>query len=75
MIAMVLRMNQIQVIASHNSYHIRTDKAVMRFLKNLYAMHLLPAEFNPREIDYTNVSLTEQFEKYGSARHRTRYLL
>ena len=28
-------------------------------------MRLLPAEFNPREIDYTNVPLTEQFEKYG----------
>ena len=60
-----LKLNQIQVIASHNSYHLRTDKAVLRFLKNLYGMHLMPKDLNPQGIDYTNVPLTEQFEKYG----------
>ena len=60
-----LRLNQIQIIASHNSYHVRTDKAVFRFLHDLYAMHLLPQGLNPRDIDYTNCSLTEQFQKYG----------
>ncbi len=27
-----LKINQVQVIASHNSYHLRTDAAVLRFL-------------------------------------------
>lgn len=60
-----LKLNQIQVIASHNSYHLRTDKAVLRFLKNLHALHLLPKELDPKEIDYTNAPLSEQLEKYG----------
>jgi hypothetical protein len=60
-----LKLNQIQIIASHNSYHLRTDPAVLRFLKNLYGLHLLPKDLNPKEIDYSNASLTDQFEKYG----------
>lgn len=60
-----LKLNQIQVIASHNSYHLRTDKAVLRFLNNLYKMHLMPKDLNPKGIDYTNASLTDQLEKYG----------
>ena len=60
-----LKLNQIQVIASHNSYHMRTDKAVLRFLTNLYKMHLMPKDLDPRGIDYTNVPLAEQLEKYG----------
>ena len=60
-----LRLNQIQIIASHNSYHIRTDKAVLRFLRNIYALHILPKDYNPSDLDYSNCSLTEQFEKYG----------
>jgi hypothetical protein len=60
-----LKLNQIQVIASHNSYHMRTDKAVLRFLGGLHKMHLLPHDLNPEEIDYTNVPLAEQLEKYG----------
>jgi hypothetical protein len=60
-----LKLNQIQVIASHNSYHKRTDKAVLRFLKNLYGMKLMPKDLDPQGIDYDHVSLTEQFDKYG----------
>jgi Phosphoinositide phospholipase C, Ca2+-dependent len=60
-----LKLNQIQVLASHNSYHLRTDPAVLRFLKNLYGMHLLPKDLNPKEIDYSNAPLSEQLEKYG----------
>ncbi len=60
-----LHVNQIQVIASHNSYHLRTDKAVLRFIKNLYHMGLLPRDLNPDELDYSHVPLTEQFDKYG----------
>ena len=60
-----LKMNQIQIIASHNSYHMRTDAAVLRFLKNLYALHLMPKDLNPKEIDYTHEHLKDQLEKYG----------
>ena len=60
-----LHINQIQVLASHNSYHLRTDKQVLRFIKNLYHMHLLPRDLNPDELDYSHVPLTEQFDKYG----------
>lgn len=60
-----LRMNQIQVIASHNSYHLRTDKRVLRYIRNLYKMGLLPHDLNPDELDYQHVSLTEQFDKYN----------
>ncbi len=60
-----LRINQIQIIASHNSYHMRTDPAVMRFMKNLYALHFLPRDYDPRGLDYTNAPLTEQLDKYG----------
>ena len=60
-----LKLNQIQIIASHNSYHMRTDKAVLRFLKGLHNMHLLPHGLNPDELDYTNVPLSVQLEKYG----------
>ena len=59
------RLNQIRIIASHNSYHLRTDKAVLRYLTNLFAMGLIPKEYDPRGIDYTQATLTEQFEIYG----------
>ena len=60
-----LKINQVQIIASHNSYHLRTDAAVLRFLSGLYKMHILPRDLNPEWIDYTNASLTEQLQKYG----------
>jgi hypothetical protein len=60
-----LKLNQIQILASHNSYHLRTDKAVLRFLKNLYKLHLMPRDLDPNEIDYTHEPLTIQLEKYG----------
>jgi len=60
-----LKINQIQIIASHNSYHMRTDAAVLRFLNGLYKMHILPADQNPQWIDYNHAPLTEQLEKYG----------
>jgi len=60
-----LKINQLQIIASHNSYHLKTDPAVFRFLTGLYKAHLLPADLNPEGIDYTNAPLTEQLEKYG----------
>ncbi len=60
-----LKMNQLQIIATHNSYHIKTDNAVFRFLKFLYSSGVLPGGLNPDEIDYTKDSLSVQLGKYG----------
>ena len=60
-----LKINQIQVIASHNSYHLRTDPAVLRFLVAIHGLGILPADLDPKQIDYTNASLTDQLQKYG----------
>jgi hypothetical protein len=44
---------------------MRTDKAVLRFLRNLHALHLLPKNLDPKELDYTNEPLSVQLGKYG----------
>ena len=59
-----LKLNQIQVIATHNSYHKKTDGAIFRFLSAIYALRILPADFDPKGIDYTKGSLTEQLNDY-----------
>ena len=59
-----LKINQVQIIATHNSYHIKTDKAVFRFLKFLYSSGVLPGGLNPDEIDYTKDSLSVQLGRY-----------
>ena len=60
-----LKINQIQIIASHNSYHLHTEPAILRFLTGLYNLHILPKDLNPKYIDYTNAPLTEQLQTYG----------
>lgn len=60
-----LRINQIQVIASHNSYHLKTDSAVFRLLVRLDSAGLLPAQYNPIGIDYTHLPLAEQMSNYN----------
>lgn len=59
-----LKINQVQVVASHNSYHIKTDSAILAFMLNLNSLGALPASYNPNELDYTNVSLEEQLQDY-----------
>jgi len=60
-----LKINQVQIIATHNSYHLRTDGAILRFLKFLYKTHLLPKDLNPGEIDYTKDPLSVQLGQYN----------
>jgi len=57
-----LKMNQIQIIASHNSYRIRTDDTILGFLKSLQSM--LPANLNPDDLDYTHENFDVQFSNY-----------
>ncbi len=60
-----LKINQLQIIASHNSYHLKTEPAIFRFLSFIHALGILPSSYNPQYIDYSNASLTEQLDKYG----------
>lgn len=60
-----LKLNQVQIIATHNSYHLTTDQAILRFLRSLYKSKLLPHGLNPAEIDYTKDSLSVQLGRYS----------
>ena len=60
-----LKINQIQIIASHNSYHLVTDSVVVAFLANLSTTGLLPAEYDPIELDYTHLPLAQQLNDYN----------
>ncbi|HWB62792.1 MAG TPA: Ca2+-dependent phosphoinositide-specific phospholipase C, partial [Chitinophagales bacterium] len=60
-----LKMNQVQIVATHNSYHLKTTPAVFRFLKFLYSSGLLPGGLNPDEIDYRKDSLSVQMGRFG----------
>ena len=60
-----LKLNQVQIIATHNSYHLKTDKAVFRFLQFLHHARFLPKGLNPDELDYTKDSLSVQLGQYN----------
>ena len=60
-----LKINQIQIIASHNSYHLHTDSAVYVFLERLDSMGALPAQYAPVGIDYAHLPLAEQMSDYN----------
>ncbi|MFN8284513.1 MAG: Ca2+-dependent phosphoinositide-specific phospholipase C [Chitinophagales bacterium] len=57
-----LKINQIQTLGSHNSYHKRANKFVLRFLKGLSG--ILPKEFNPKELDYAHEPLNVQLDSF-----------
>lgn len=58
-----LRLNEIQVLGSHNSYRIRPDADILEVLETLQGA--LPNSFNPKELDYSHLPLKLQFENYG----------
>ena len=60
-----LQLNQIQVIASHNSYRLRTRDSVLILLNGLYQSGVLPANLNPRGLDYTHLPIDQQLSNYG----------
>lgn len=60
-----LHINQIEVLASHNSYHKKTDSAVFAYISAADSLGFIPDAYNPAYIDYNNVSLTEQLNTYG----------
>ena len=44
-----LKINQVQTLGSHNSYHQRANKFVLNFLKGFNA--IAPKEFKPKDLD------------------------
>lgn len=62
-IADSLRINQIQIIGSHNSYRQKTHQPIYDFAQSVSG--LLPASLNPSDWDYTHIPLPEQFSDYG----------
>ena len=63
LIADSLRINEIQVIGSHNSYRLKTYQPIFDALQLVKS--ILPGEYNPDGLDYTHVPLEEQFSDYG----------
>ncbi|MFN8276852.1 MAG: Ca2+-dependent phosphoinositide-specific phospholipase C [Chitinophagales bacterium] len=57
-----LQLNQIQIIASHNSYHRHTDSTVFSYLQLLKSN--LPPQYDPDELDYEHPPIEEQFDLY-----------
>jgi hypothetical protein len=57
-----LRLNQIQIIASHNSYKKRPDARVMKFL--ISKSKLLGEANNPIALDYEHLPFDSQFTYY-----------
>ena len=58
-----LRLNQIQIIASHNSYKKKPNANVYRFL--LKYKNKLGEALNPEGIDYGHLPFDSQFTNYG----------
>lgn len=58
-----LRMNQIQLIASHNSYRQMTTDTVFAFLLSVQA--LIPPQYDPVTLDYDHAPLADQMDQYG----------
>jgi hypothetical protein len=60
-----LKINQIQVIASHNSYHLKTNDSIFNWMTKAMALGLLPSQYDPRGIDYWHLPLEQQFNDYN----------
>jgi len=57
-----LRLNQIQVVGSHNSYRRHTYPPIYAFLETIAAS--LPADVDPASLDYDHLPLPEQLGDY-----------
>lgn len=58
-----IRLNQIRVLASHNSYKKKPNQKVLRFLSKFKKQ--LGSSNDPIQLDYGHLPLVEQFDKYG----------
>ena len=60
-----LKLNQIQIIASHNSYHLKTDSAIFAWMTQADSLGLLPSQYSPKGIDYTHLPVEQQMSNYN----------
>ena len=60
-----LKINQITILASHNSYHLKTDSLVFQFMIGLNSAGALPSGNDPKELDYIHLPLTQQLVNYN----------
>ncbi len=58
-----IRLNEIRVLASHNSYKKKPDPKVLRFLSRFKKQ--LGSSNDPMQLDYGHLPLSEQFDTYG----------
>lgn len=58
-----IRLNQIRVLASHNSYKKNPDRRVLRFLSRFKKQ--LGASNDPMQLDYGHILLPQQFNDYN----------
>jgi Phosphoinositide phospholipase C, Ca2+-dependent len=58
-----LKINQISILASHNSYHLKPDSAIYAMLLHVDSLGL-SLGYNPIELDYGHLPLTEQLTTY-----------
>jgi hypothetical protein len=60
-----LKLNEIQVIASHNSYRMHTDQQIYERVQQLNSTGLLPGSLNPNGWDYTHPPIGQQLQDYS----------
>lgn len=58
-----LKINQLQILGSHNSYHKHMDNRLFAFLGNIN--FLLPEKYKVDALDYMHESIPDQLNKYG----------
>ena len=58
-----LKINEIQIIASHNSYRKATHKPIFRRVR--FFKVFIPKEYDPKAWDYAHLPLVEQFDHYN----------
>ena len=61
----LLRVNQIQLIASHNSYRQMTTDTVFSFLLSVAQQVALPPEYDSTALDYDHAHPQIQMDDYG----------
>ena len=58
-----LKINQLQILGSHNSYHIKTEPGILQFLNGI--SFILPSTLQPADLDYEHEPLDIQLNTYG----------
>jgi len=58
-----IRLNDIRILASHNSYKKKPDPKVLSFLNHFKKR--LGDDLDPKRLDYGHLPLSEQFDDYG----------